>query len=506
MRRLELRRRLPQGGFAARVGFNGVAQVAPVVVTLALTPLLLDRLGVDRFGVWSLALIALGTLTSLDGGVSASLARFFAVHAARDDRADAGRLLVGALVFFLGFGLVVTAAAFGLAPTLVGLLHIPASLEQEATSAFRWLPLIATVALAANAAGALLQGSGQFREYAIATVTSVGAFAVGVVVFVQPDAQVTAAFAALALRYGVMVVVGLVLASRRIAVSRPLFPSWSSVREVGHYSSRMQLAALSGFVNAELDGFVIAAVAPVRYVGLYSIGLQAASAARSIPLYAFSPMLTRLTTTFRQDGRAATASEFGFLERRWLPTVLGYGVLALGAIGFSVTVWLGDDYVLSGVTAVILLLGYVVHVGLTGARTCYVRAVGRPGLEARYSTVWTICNAALTVPLGIAAGMIGVVSATAATGILASVYFVFLCRRAERLPVVIPERRWWILAAGGGCVTVAGELVVVRTGLNGFVGLAATALPPLLALAIFAPIERRWFKPGEPRLGRVTSA
>jgi hypothetical protein len=38
-------------------------------VSLAFTPLLNSRLGVDRFGIWSLALIALNTPASLDGGI-----------------------------------------------------------------------------------------------------------------------------------------------------------------------------------------------------------------------------------------------------------------------------------------------------------------------------------------------------------------------------------------------------------------------------------------------------
>ena len=75
-------RRPPE--LAVRVGFNGLAQLAPVIVVLALTPLLLDRLGLDRFGIWSLTLVALNTLRMLDGGVAASLARFFAIHAAHE--------------------------------------------------------------------------------------------------------------------------------------------------------------------------------------------------------------------------------------------------------------------------------------------------------------------------------------------------------------------------------------------------------------------------------------
>jgi O-antigen/teichoic acid export membrane protein len=494
------------GAFTARVGYNGLAQLAPILGTVAITPVLIHRLGTDRFGVWSLALIVLSTLTSLDGGVSASLARFFAIHAAHDDRAESSRLLLGSTLFFVGFGVVLTAAAYPLIPTLVGLVHIPHRLDAEAVWLFRWLPLLTTLALAADAAAALLQGTGRFREFALSTSLSVVVFVAAVFVLVDSGPHLRAVFAAAGLRYAVMAVSGLVFAWRHLAVPRPALPAWSTVKELVTYSSRMQLAAMSGFVNAELDGFVIAAVSPVRYVGLYSIGLQAASAARSVPLYAFSPLLTRLTTTFRKEGRPAAAAEFESLERRWLPSVLGFGAVALVAVGFSVPVWLGHGYVLSGVVAVVLLSGYVVHVGLTGLRTCYVRAVGRPGLEARYSTVWTVFNAILTVPLALLGGMVGVVSATASTGLIASVYFVFLCRREERLPFIAPSRSFVTLAAIAACVTAVGEFAVLRTGVHGIAGLILTGVPPLIALVVVAPIERRRSRSAEARLQRVPSA
>jgi len=171
--------------------------------------------------------------------------------------------------------------------------------------------------------------------------------------------------------------------------------------------------------------------------------------------------------------------------------VLGFGAVAIAAIGFSVPVWLGHRYVLSGVTAAVLLTGFIAHVGFTGVRTCYVRAIGRPGLEARYSTVWTVCNAISTVPLALAAGMIGVVGATAGTGIIASLYFVWLCKRAEGLPLILPDGRWWILAAAAASVTVAGELAVLSAGVGGFPGLVLTGVPALVGLGILAVADRR---------------
>jgi O-antigen/teichoic acid export membrane protein len=476
---------------AARVGFNGLAQLAPVVVAFALTPLLLSRLGLDRFGIWSLALVVLATLSAFDGGVSASLTRFFATYAARADRAATGRLLLGSLLLFLLLGLGLTLAVWPIAPAIVGLPDIPERLHGEAVVVLRWLPPVTALALMAASASALLEGNGQFRALAATIWASSGAFAVAVIVLVQPGAHLRALMVAAGVRYVVQIVVGLVFAARNVSIRRPLLPSRATMREFRRYASWMQLTALTGFVTVQMDAFVIAAVLPIRNVGLYSIGMQAATAARSVPLYAFAPLLTRLTTTFRRGGREAAAAEFERLESRWLPAVLAYGAVAVAAIGFSVPVWLGNDYVLSGVVATILLAGYVVHVGLTGVRSCYARAVGRPGLETRYALVWTVGNAVLTIPFAIAAGVVGVVTATAVTALMASLYFVALCRRTELLRVIVPGRRWWGFAAVAVGITVAGEIAIMQTGLHGFSALALTGLPALAGLAIFAVVLRQ---------------
>ncbi len=481
---------------AVRVGFNGLAQLAPMIALLALTPLLLDRLGIDRFGIWSLTLVLLNTLRMLDGGIAASLARFFSMHAAQDDRVGAGRLLVGALLFLALLGLTLTGAAIPLAPTVAGLLNIPTQLEAEAAAMLRWVPSLAALALMSESAAALLVGNGKFRALAGTMWTSAAAFAVVTVILVQPDAHLEALVVAIAVRFLVLLLGSLLLGATHVAFRRPLLPSLATAREVVHYSSRMQLSALTGFVNTEMDALVIAAVLPVRYVGIYQIGMQVAAAARSLPLYAFAPLLTRLTTIFRRAGRQATVTEFERLERRWLVGVLGYGVVAVAAAAFTVPIWLGDDYVLSGAVAAVLLAGYIVHVGLTGMRTCYVRAVGRPGLETRCSTAWTVVNALLTIPLVLLAGVVGVVAATAFAGMVASVYFVWLCRRREDLALILPPAWWLPLLVAAAAVTVLGELAIVYVGVHGFAGLALSGLPAIAGWAIVATGLRRGPLPG----------
>jgi O-antigen/teichoic acid export membrane protein len=473
-----------------RVGFNGIAQLAPVVVVLAITPLLLSRLGLDRFGIWSLALVVLNTLRLVDGGIAGSLGRFYATHAARDERVEAGRLLLGSSLALVAIGAVFTLIMYPLAPTLADLLHVPSGLDGEAVVVFRSVPALASLALLGEATSALLVGNGRFRALAGTMWGSSAVFAIAVVVLVQPGPYLGALMAATALRFGVLIAANLWLGAAHVRIRRPLLPPRATVREVAGYSSWMQLSALTGFVNSELDAIVIAALLPVRFVGLYQIGVQVASAVRSLPLYAFPPLLTRLTTIFRLHGRDQTAAAFERWEMRWSPAVLSYGLVGVSAIGFAVPIWLGERYGLSGVVGAILLTGYTVHVALTGMRTCYVRAVGRPALETRCSTMWTVVNAILTVPLALLFGVQGVVSATASAGIVASVYFVLLCRRKERLPIVVPDTRWWLIAALAVGVTLAGELAILTTNLEGFGALALSGLPALAGWAIVGAGQR----------------
>jgi O-antigen/teichoic acid export membrane protein len=469
--------------FVLRIGFNGVAQAAPLLATVAVTPLLIHRLGEDRFGIWSLVLVALSTLTTLDGGVSASLARYFAFHAAHEDRAETGRLLLGSTLVFAALGVVLTAVAIPAAPLFVDLLKIPMHLHTEATLVFRWLPLILALALVSDATASLLQGNGRFAALAATMVVSAAAFVAAIFYLTGPTTSLGRVVLALGIRYGVAAGVGLALASDQVSLSRPWLPDRSYVRDVARYASRMQVTSLAVFVNGELNSLVVAVVLPIRYVGVYGIGMQAASAARTLPLFAFPPALARLTTSFRLFGRQAASADFGRLDRRWLASVTVYGGAATTAIVFSVPVWLGHGYLVSGVVAAILLVAYTLHVALTGMRTCYVRAIGRPGLETRYSILWTISNALLLLPFAFVGGVIGVATATALSAALASLYFVRLCLREEGLPGAPVRFQLLGLTGLAAALTLVGEVGVRRLHVSGFPGLFATGGPPLAALA-----------------------
>jgi len=488
------------GTFIRRIGWNGVAQIAPMLTQLALTPYFIAVLGLDGFGVWSLVLILIATLAALDGGIGASLARFFAVHAAQAARDATGRLLLASGAIFLFLGILVSGLAVVLGPLIAATLDLPPIREVQTVETLRWVGLLVLLALLNSAVAALLQANQQFGKLACSSVTAQLVFAFSALLLLRPGVSVLALVFVTALRYSVAVVMGLAFGARFFRLSRPLLPGRIERHEFRRYATRMQVSSLTLFFNGEFDALLVAAVLPVRYVGIFAAANQVASAARTLPLFAFPPLVARLSRTFGARGQGAVRVEADKLEYRWLPLALGYGAVATAAAGIGVPIWLGSEFDLAGVIAAILTFGYSIHVAVTAVRTCFVRAIGQPGLETRYVIVSSIMNIALSIPLILTFGIVGVAASTAVALIISSVYFYSLCRRRfgiedRNLPV-----RWWIAIASAAAITTVLETLGLKIGWHGLLGLLATGTVAIIGLAPLA-----WSMLRERTTGGVTT-
>jgi O-antigen/teichoic acid export membrane protein len=130
-------------------------------------------------------------------------------------------------------------------------------------------------------------------------------------------------------------------------------------------------------------------------------------------------------------------------------------------------------------------------IGLTtGSGAAYLRAIGRPGLEARYGLLVLGANVALTVPLAFAAGARGVVLGTLGAYTLGALWFF---TRLARVVPASPVRdradalRALVTAlAAGVAAFLLGRLAV--EALPGAAALPAVALAALVGLAAYARI------------------
>lgn len=165
----------PGDRLARHTAYNGVAQFLPQLVGLVTIPFLLGSLGVAAYGVWALINTLVVVFVSLDGGVSVSAQRFFALYAAQraDDRAV--RLTMSALALFLGLTAALVLLGGPFAQLVLAVTDLPVEVVAGAEFLLRRLGFIVGLLLTSNVLLGYLRAHNRFALIAVATALSQGA-------------------------------------------------------------------------------------------------------------------------------------------------------------------------------------------------------------------------------------------------------------------------------------------------------------------------------------------
>lgn len=166
---------------AASALWSLAALAIPALVGVAAIPFIIRGLGVERFGVLTLAWMVIGYFSLFDLGLGRALTKFAAALLPSAARSDLDRLLWTAWYLMLALGLAGGAALTIIVPWLVRTaLNIPPELQRETLQTFYLLAWsIPIVVLTAGFRG-LLEGAQEFR------LTSLVKIPTGVLTFIAP--------------------------------------------------------------------------------------------------------------------------------------------------------------------------------------------------------------------------------------------------------------------------------------------------------------------------------
>jgi O-antigen/teichoic acid export membrane protein len=151
---------------------------------------------------------------------------------------------------------------------------------------------------------------------------------------------------------------------------------------------------------------------------------------------------------------------FQRLNRLWTATVLGATVLGAATLYPFIDAWLGSGHGEAAELGTFLVAGYGLSL-LTGPGVGYLRALGRPGLEARLGLVTMTVNIVLTVLLGLLAGAIGVVIATLAAFAIANAWFFRRLAQVTAVRLPPPEPGAVVAALVAGLLSFGWGLAMV---------------------------------------------
>jgi O-antigen/teichoic acid export membrane protein len=460
-------------GLRRNVGANAVNVAVALAAGIAASPLVIHYVGIAGFGVWTIAQTVLLYVTAAEAGFGPAIQRFTAVARGRAADDEVARLLWTTLGLYLVAGALLALGAHLLADPAARAFDLPHALEDDASTTFSRMGIAIPIALLAAGLGNVQQGLERFGAFALSSAAGALAFLGMAALLLDAGHGLPGLATAAIVAQGVLTVTRL-YDLRALIATRPGGVGREATGELVSFSARLQVTAISSLVNNQTDRVVAGFLASAATVGQLGIGTQVSDGARLLGGAALSPLVSRLGVVHGSGDAERLALEHARLRRLWNAALVGMTVILLAALPGAIRAWLGEGHGKAVVFAALLVAASAATLA-TGPNVAYLRATGRPGLEARYGTAVMAVNVVATVALGIAAGAIGIVVATLIAQAAGAAWF--LRRSAALLP---PETA----AAGLGIEPVLLLRALICAAVAGAGALAAAlALPAGIALA-----------------------
>ena len=378
--------------------WNALGRGIPLLIALAITPVLVHLLGTERWGLFTLALAMVGIFGVFDLGLGMALTRAVSEAIGEGRGRDAPALVGATLMALLGLSAVMAGLAWVFMPFLIGrVLLVPPGLEAEALAAFRVLALAAPLVVLNAALWGVLAAWQRFRAANLVNMpVSVFYYLGPVIALVLWNSLVGVMLALVAVRlasglaYAALAwkdVPGLGLNRPRFALLKPL------LRQGGWMS-------LSGALTQVLlyaDRFLIGALIGLTAVAFYATPLDLVMRMWILPVAVAQALLPAIASSYR-----ASPERTALLMRRGALIVAGVvlpACLVLVALAeWLLGLWLGNAFAEGG-GMVLRILGVGIFFScLAFVPGTLLDAIGRPEVTATFSLV----QAAVFLPLGAA--------------------------------------------------------------------------------------------------------
>ncbi len=464
------------------VVWNLLGRGLPLAVALVLTPILVQQLGVERWGLFTLALAMVGVFGIFDFGVGTALTRALAERMGSGRMQDAPALVASALVMLTLFSAICAAMLWFAVPALVTHgLNVPPALQPQAVAAMRVLVAAAPLVVVNAALWGVLAAWQKFRAANLVSIPVAIFYYLGPVLLLTVWDDLA----------GVM----LTLVACRLAntvcyalLARPLLPGFS-LRQV-RLAMVLPLLKLGGWMTFSgmltqllmvADRFLIGALLSLAAVAYYATPLDLVLRMWILPVAVGQALMPALAANFAtQPARTAALLRRGALLVLALvfPACL---VLVAGA-ELGLRLWLGAGFA-EGSAMVLRLLGIGILFSCFGfAPNALLDAIGRPDLTAGLG----LALAAVFLPLMALALWLGLgIEGAAAAWALRAVAEALgkLALAARCYPAARPAARQILLPLALAGVSLAG-VAALRSTPWAEAALAVVALP-CFALALW---------------------
>ena len=384
--------------------------IGPVIIGLAITPILLDAIGPARYGALAISWLFLGYFGQADFGIGRAATRRIAQLGDASD-AERAKVVWSAFLTILVFGGVIGLVAYGAANWFFSTsFEAEEGILAELMESVALLALCGPIVAAFGVAIGCLQGGERFSISALATfVGNVGFMVCPLIVALFYTDHMMALIGASLVGRSLGLVLALAGAWVHFLHRNPVQIDRAEVVGLLQTGKWIMVTALVGPLMIIADRFVIGAQFGAIAVAAYTVPFQAASRTLLIPVAITQVMFPKLAAMTDEEARIAHRSYVILIANLFLPLIVSLICLAEPLL----RLWLGSNMdPRSVLIAQIILAGIWVN-GLAHVPYSYLQARDRARFVATLHVLELPIYAALLFGLGAAYGLPGVAAAFA---------------------------------------------------------------------------------------------
>ena len=374
--------------FTRNVFWNLIGAGAPLLVAIVAIPLLIEGMGLSRFGVLTIAWMVVGYFSLFDFGLGRALTKLVAEKLGNGQLEEIPSLIWTAMSLMAVLGVLGAVVVAAISPWLVNdVLNIPSELQNETLIAFYLLAASVPVVISSTGLRGVLEAHQRFG------IVNAVRIPLGIFTFIGP-------LAVLPFSNSLVPVVGVLVFARLVSWCAYIVLCLRVEPDLRHVSSINRelvrpLISFGGWMTVSnivsplmvyLDRFLIGVVLSMAAVSYYATPYEVVTRLLIIPGALMGVMFPAFAAVLVQDrNRAARlygrAVNYVFLSL--FPMVLI--IVAFAYEGLSL--WLGNDFAKNSYLVLQLLAIGVFLNSLANVPFGLVQSAGRPDLTAKLHVI-----------------------------------------------------------------------------------------------------------------------
>lgn len=265
-------------------------------VAILLIPVMIQRIGVENYGLWGILLGLTAYVQCLDFGIVHSIERFVAYYSANDDKKSLEELLSTALTLLLFISLTVALPMVIWGGKILAFLT-KNSVPVEGLGIILALYPIILVSWITLVFAGVSRGLQRFDISSKIQISGKLTYAVVLISLLSRNTTVYAVIYAYNAQCLLLMVCYLYFARRllpevrffRFSVSLPM------AKKMINFGFKIQVSAFSSQINQQFDKFLLASFSNLAVVGYYDAASRIVYAIKDIPLFLFSVLIPKVS-------------------------------------------------------------------------------------------------------------------------------------------------------------------------------------------------------------------